>query len=184
VWRETVTERRTGVSQDRNSSSRTAKPDYALARLVGYLGNSRPDDAACAHPAIAGAHKAGFTLIEVLVAIVILGVVALLAYRATAAMNRREARPSTAESDRWRMLDRCSRGSRPTCGQAVPRRVPPRHGDRAGLVRPRPGDSPATARSSSPAPVPNLRASQGIAGSGSVIASATARSKRCIGPTR
>ena len=45
-----------------------------------------------------------FTLIEVLVALAILGVVALLAYRATAAMTDSEAR-LVQESDRWLPLD-------------------------------------------------------------------------------
>jgi len=49
--------------------------------------------------------RRGFTLVEVLVALVILAVVALLAYRATAAMTDGEARLA-AESERWRTLDR------------------------------------------------------------------------------
>ena len=69
--------------------------------------------------------RTGFTLIEVLVAIVILGVVALLAYRATAAMTDGEAR-LTAESDRWRMLDSMFARLEADMRQAVPRRV--RHG--------------------------------------------------------
>jgi general secretion pathway protein J len=67
----------------------------------------------------------GFTLIEVLVAIVILGVVALLAYRATAAMTDGEVR-LTAESDRWRALDRLFARLESDMRQAVPR--PVRHG--------------------------------------------------------
>ncbi len=46
----------------------------------------------------------GFTLVEVLVAIGILAVVALLAWRATAAMTDSEVR-LVAEQSRWRQLD-------------------------------------------------------------------------------
>jgi len=67
----------------------------------------------------------GFTLIEVLVAIVILGIVALLAYRATAAMTDGEGR-LIAESDRWRGLDRLFARIESDMRQAVPR--PVRHG--------------------------------------------------------
>jgi general secretion pathway protein J len=69
--------------------------------------------------------RRGFTLIEVLVAIVILGVIALLAYRATAAMTDGEAR-LVAESDRWRTLDRLFARLESDMRQAVPR--PVRHG--------------------------------------------------------
>jgi general secretion pathway protein J len=61
-----------------------------------------------------------FTLIEVLVAIVILAVVALLAYRATAAMTDGEAH-LTRESDRWRSLDMLLARLESDIRQAVPR---------------------------------------------------------------
>ena len=61
-----------------------------------------------------------FTLIEVLVAIVILGVVALLAYRATAAMTDGEAH-LTRESDRWRSLDMLLARLESDMRQAIPR---------------------------------------------------------------
>ena len=61
-----------------------------------------------------------FTLIEVLVAIVILGVVALLAYRATAAMTDGEAH-LTRESDRWRSLDMLFGRLESDMRQAIPR---------------------------------------------------------------
>lgn len=49
-------------------------------------------------------HVGGFTLVEALVAIAILGVIALLAWRATDAMTRSEAAIST-ESRRWQDLE-------------------------------------------------------------------------------
>ncbi|HEY3177397.1 MAG TPA: type II secretion system minor pseudopilin GspJ [Casimicrobiaceae bacterium] len=61
-----------------------------------------------------------FTLIEVLVAIAILAVVALLAYRATAAMTDGEAR-LTQESDRWRSLDKMFAKLESDMRQAIPR---------------------------------------------------------------
>jgi len=61
-----------------------------------------------------------FTLIEVLVAIVILGVVALLAYRATAAMTDGEAHLAR-ESDRWRSLDMLFARLESDMRQAIPR---------------------------------------------------------------
>jgi len=81
----------------------------------------------------------GFTLIEVLVALVILSVVALLAYRATAAMTDGEAR-LMAESERWRTLDRFFARFEGDLREAVPR--PSRHGSNsepAWLAQP--GDS-------------------------------------------
>jgi general secretion pathway protein J len=69
--------------------------------------------------------RGGFTLIEVLVALAILAVVALLAYRATAAMTDGESR-LTAESERWRTLDRFFARLESDVRQAVPR--PSRHG--------------------------------------------------------
>ena len=61
-----------------------------------------------------------FTLIEILVAIAILGVVALLAYRATAAMTDSEARLSQ-ESERWRTLDMLFARLESDMRQAIPR---------------------------------------------------------------
>ena len=61
-----------------------------------------------------------FTLIEVLVAIAILGVVALLAYRATAAMTDSEARLAQ-ESERWRSLDMLFARLESDMRQSVPR---------------------------------------------------------------
>jgi len=64
----------------------------------------------------------GFTLIEIMVALAILGVVALLAYRATAAMTDGEARLS-AESERWRTLDRVFARLEADMREAIPRSV-------------------------------------------------------------
>ena len=63
-----------------------------------------------------------FTLIEVLVALAILGVVALLAYRATAAMTDSEARLAQ-ESERWRTLDMLFARLESDMRQAIPRGV-------------------------------------------------------------
>ena len=71
---------------------------------------------------VAAKRVRAFTLIEVLVAIVILGVVALLAYRATAAMTDGEAR-LTEESDRWRALDLLFARLESDMHQAIPRSV-------------------------------------------------------------
>jgi general secretion pathway protein J len=83
--------------------------------------------------------RGGFTLIEVLVALAILAVVALLAYRATAAMTDGETRLS-AESERWRTLDRFFARLEGDVRQAVPR--PSRRGS---VIEPAwlaaPGDS-------------------------------------------
>jgi general secretion pathway protein J len=67
----------------------------------------------------------GFTLIEILVALVILAVVATLAYRATAAMSDGEAR-LLAESERWRSLDMVFARLEGDLRQAIPRAS--RHG--------------------------------------------------------
>lgn len=72
----------------------------------------------------------GFTLIEILVALSILAVVALLAYRATAAMTDGEARLA-AESEHWRTLDRFFARIESDMRVAVPRGS--RHG---GAVEP------------------------------------------------
>jgi general secretion pathway protein J len=74
---------------------------------------------------IARCRTHGFTLIEVLVALVILAVVAALAYRATAAMTDGEAR-LVAESERWRALDMLFARLESDLRQAVPRAS--RHG--------------------------------------------------------
>lgn len=62
----------------------------------------------------------GFTLVEILVALVIMGVVALLAYRATAAMTEGEARLAS-ESERWRGLDQFFARLEADMRQAIPR---------------------------------------------------------------
>jgi general secretion pathway protein J len=67
----------------------------------------------------------GFTLVEILVALSIMAVVALLAYRATAAMTDGEARLA-AESERWRTLDRFFARIESDMREAVPRAA--RHG--------------------------------------------------------
>lgn len=67
----------------------------------------------------------GFTLIEIMVALAILAVVAVLAYRATAAMTDGEAR-LTAESGHWRTLDRFFARIEADMREAVPRAS--RHG--------------------------------------------------------
>jgi general secretion pathway protein J len=67
----------------------------------------------------------GFTLVEALVAIAILGLVALLAWRATAAMTDNEVRLA-AESARWRQLDALLTRVEADVRASVPRRA--RHG--------------------------------------------------------
>lgn len=66
-----------------------------------------------------------FTLVEALVAVAILSLVALIAWRATAAMTDGEARLS-AESARWRRLDALMTRIEGDMRKAVPRAV--RHG--------------------------------------------------------
>lgn len=68
------------------------------------------------------AARAGFTLVEVLVALAILGVIATLAYRATAALADGEARLA-AETARWRALDALFARLEADARQAVPRPV-------------------------------------------------------------
>lgn len=68
------------------------------------------------------ARRRGFTLIEVVIALAILAVVAVLAYRATAALSDGEVR-LTAESERWRSLDALFARFEADARQAVPRRV-------------------------------------------------------------
>jgi len=67
----------------------------------------------------------GFTLIEALVAIAVLALVALLAWRATAALSDGEARLG-AESARWQQLDALLTRIEADLRTAVPRRA--RHG--------------------------------------------------------
>ena len=63
---------------------------------------------------------AGFTLVEVLLALAIFGVIAVLAYRATAALTEGEARLS-AEARRWRTLEALFTRFEADIRQAVPR---------------------------------------------------------------
>jgi general secretion pathway protein J len=64
--------------------------------------------------------EAGFTLVEVLLALAIFGVIAVLAYRATAALTEGEARLS-AEARRWRTLEALFTRFEADIRQAVPR---------------------------------------------------------------
>ena len=73
-------------------------PDYVLARLVGL---PRPVGTAMMHRVT---RARGFTLLEVLIAIAIVAVIALLGYRALAALSDSETRLA-AEATRWRTLD-------------------------------------------------------------------------------
>jgi len=67
----------------------------------------------------------GFTLVEALVAVAILAIVALLAWRATAAMTDGEAHLA-AESARWQQLDALLTRMEADMREAIPRNV--RHG--------------------------------------------------------
>ena len=64
--------------------------------------------------------SAGFTLVEVLLALAIFSVIAVLAYRATASLTEGEARLS-AEARRWRTLDALFTRFEADIRQAVPR---------------------------------------------------------------
>lgn len=64
----------------------------------------------------------GFTLIEALLALAIFSVIAVLAYRATAALTDGEARLST-EAQRWRVLEALFTRFEADIRQAVPRSV-------------------------------------------------------------
>jgi general secretion pathway protein J len=64
--------------------------------------------------------SAGFTLVEVLLALAIFSVIAVLAYRATASLSEGEARLS-AEARRWRTLDALFTRFEADIRQAVPR---------------------------------------------------------------
>ena len=68
----------------------------------------------------------GFTLVEALVALAILGLIAVLAYRATASLTGGESRLAR-ESARWRTLDLVFNRLEADLRQAVPRTS--RHGD-------------------------------------------------------
>lgn len=70
----------------------------------------------------------GFTLVEALLALAIFGVIAVLAYRATAELTEGEARLS-AEAQRWRALESLFSRFEADIRQAVPRGV------RAGAQR-------------------------------------------------
>jgi len=72
--------------------------------------------------------RRGFTLVEALVAVAILALVAMIAWRATAAMTDGEARLS-AESARWQQLDALLARMEADMRTAIPRGV--RHGDAA-----------------------------------------------------
>ena len=63
---------------------------------------------------------AGFTLVEVLLALAIFGVIAVLGYRATASLTDGEAHLS-AEAQRWRTLDALFTRFEADVRQAVPR---------------------------------------------------------------
>jgi general secretion pathway protein J len=71
---------------------------------------------------------AGFTLIEVLLALAIFSVIAVLAYRATASLTDSEARLA-AEAERWRALETLFTRFEADIRQAIPRSV------RAGAAR-------------------------------------------------
>jgi general secretion pathway protein J len=72
-----------------------------------------------------GRRPRGFTLVEALVAVAILAIVALIAWRATAAMTDSEARLA-GESARWRQLDALMTRMEADMRAAIPRTV--RHG--------------------------------------------------------
>lgn len=69
----------------------------------------------------------GFTLIEALVALVIFGIIAVLAYRGTTALTGGEAQLA-GETARWRTLDAVFTRLEADLRQALPRAA--RHGDR------------------------------------------------------
>jgi general secretion pathway protein J len=70
--------------------------------------------------ATAASGTKGFTLIEVLLALAIFGIISVLAYRATAALTDGEARLST-EAQRWRNLEALFTRFEADIRQAVPR---------------------------------------------------------------
>jgi general secretion pathway protein J len=72
-------------------------------------------------------HARGFTLVEALVALVILGIIAVLAYRGSAALTGGEAQLAQ-ESAKWRTLDGVFTRLEADLRQAIPRAS--RHGER------------------------------------------------------
>ena len=96
VWRETVTEtpnpafRKIEIVVADPRSRTTCSP-----ALRAISGSRRSDEATV---------RAGFTLIELLIALAILGLVAVLGYRALAALTESEAKLA-AEAAHWRALD-------------------------------------------------------------------------------
>ncbi len=73
-------------------------------------------------------HASGFTLVEALIALAIFGIIAVLAYRATASLTDGEARLS-AEASRWRTLETLFTRFEADIRQAIPR------GARTGAAR-------------------------------------------------
>ena len=69
----------------------------------------------------------GFTLIEILIALAILSLLAVLGYRAVASLGDTEARLSS-EAEKWRRLDGLFSRLESDCREAIPRSV--RAGDR------------------------------------------------------
>jgi general secretion pathway protein J len=69
----------------------------------------------------------GFTLIEILIALAILSLLAVLGYRAVASLGDTEARLSS-EAEKWRRLDGLFSRLESDCREAIPRGV--RAGDR------------------------------------------------------
>ena len=66
--------------------------------------------------------RAGFTLVEMLIALAIMSLLAVLGYRAMASLTGSEARLA-AEAERWRTLDLLFAQLESACRQAVPRAV-------------------------------------------------------------
>ena len=64
----------------------------------------------------------GFTLVELLIALAILGVLSVLGYRAVSALTRSETQLA-AEAERWRALDQLFVRLEADCRQALPRDV-------------------------------------------------------------
>jgi general secretion pathway protein J len=91
----------------------------SVAQPMPLAPRSRGDDATTAL-------SAGFTLIEILVALAIAALIALLGYRALAALSQSETR-LTAEAARWRTLDLFFARLEGDLRQAMPR--PARLGD-------------------------------------------------------
>ena len=87
--------------------------------------DARRDDAAPRERRLAPSRAGGFTLVEALVAVAILAIVALIAWRATAAMADSEAHLA-GETARWRTLDALLTRMEADMREAIPRTV--RHG--------------------------------------------------------